>query len=59
MNVVKIYYEVYARYENVKDTIQKLPLHTYLWTSLDQTRAKDLTNELSYLPQDTSPLFRL
>ena len=31
----------------------------YLWTSLDNTQAKDLTNELFYLPQDTSSLFSI
>ena len=34
-------------YENVQDTIQKWhPLHTYLWSSLDNAQAKDLPNEL-------------
>ena len=34
-------------YEHLKDTIQKLhPFHTHLWSSLDNTQAKDLPTEL-------------
>ena len=50
IDIVWIYYEVYARYEHYKYTVQKLhPLHTYLWTSLNNAQAS-VTDQWTVLP---------